>query len=107
MQNEKLQDLERLLGVLCELLALDPECNWLTHFQRCLEFTKEVSAKDYSKSRLEELVTSIRSVYGGMCSFNEYTPVTNTKESAAWMKKHGSPKKIIDALYDLSCKISM
>ncbi len=99
-RESQLRELEQALKLLCELLRLDPACRWRSHFERCLEAASRLLHQGFEQSDLNELSGSVRHVFGGMGSFNDYVPVMNTKESSAWYQKCGNPDKVIGLVYE-------
>lgn len=100
LRTQQLESLQSALAALCELLRLDTPTHWLSHFERCLHTTDQLIAQGFDQTSLNELSRSVRQVFGGMGSFNDYIPVMNTKESSAWYQKHGSPEAITNLVYD-------
>jgi hypothetical protein len=99
VRREQLKKLEESLELLCELLQLDSQCTWTKHFQTCLATARELLASGFDQTALNDLSSSIRYVFGGMGSFNDYVPIMNTKESSVWYQKHGNPEKVIGIVY--------
>ena len=100
VRKEQLATLERALQSLCELLRLDPRCHWRNHFERCLETTSRLLQSGFDQADLNALSGSVRMVFGGMGSFNDYVPIMNTKASSTWYQAHGNPDKAIGAVYE-------
>lgn len=67
-------ELENLVGI----LRKDSGCTWLKHFEHCLESADILLENGFEQDQLNDLSTKIRSVYGGMGSFNDYVPPPNT-----------------------------
>lgn len=99
VRHEQLVKLEESLEALCELLRLDTQCIWTKHFQTCLATVRELIGSGFDQTALHDLSSSIRYVFGGMGSFNDYMPIMNTKESSAWYQKHGNPEEVIGIVY--------
>ncbi|MCG1046298.1 hypothetical protein IHE31_06155 [Mycetohabitans rhizoxinica] len=59
---------------LVNLLTLDPSCQWVHKFKLDLEQANRLKAMSFNSSDLAKLSASIRHVYGGMGSFNDYEP---------------------------------
>jgi hypothetical protein len=74
-RTTQLDALIESLSELTELLALDSSCQWRRHFENCLAGARELRSKGFEQSDLNELSGSVRYVYGGMGSFNDYAPV--------------------------------
>jgi hypothetical protein len=73
----KLNTLDQLAGALLRLtilLALDSSCRWLHKFELDLEQVNRLRAAPFDSTDLAHLSASIRQVYGGMGSFNDYEP---------------------------------
>ena len=64
-------ELENLLIMLRE----DDSCAWTDHFEDCLFTTKQLIGNGFTQNDLNSLSTQIRSVFGGMGSFNDYVPL--------------------------------
>jgi hypothetical protein len=58
--------------MLVELLEKDPSCPWTHHFLKSLETARELQAKGFTQAQLNDLSGSVRRVYAGMGSFNDY-----------------------------------
>ncbi|WP_428825190.1 DUF6966 domain-containing protein [Azonexus sp. IMCC34842] len=63
------------LSELVEFLSLDQNCQWRRHFEYCLSRANDLKVLGFEQSQLNELSGSIRSVFGGMGSFNDYAPL--------------------------------
>ena len=100
LRTQQLEALQAGLTLLCELLRLDKPTHWLNHFERCLHTTASLLSNGFDQDALNALSRSVRQVFGGMGSFNDYVPVTGTKESSAWYRKHGNPEETIRLVYD-------
>ncbi|UTW45421.1 hypothetical protein KFE80_00350 [bacterium SCSIO 12696] len=73
-RKAQLTDLKRELENLVAVLREDEGCTWLSHFERCLDKTDQLIESGFEQNQLSELSVSVRSVYGGMGSFNDYVP---------------------------------
>jgi len=73
-QLSTLDQLVDALVRLVALLALDPACQWTRHFASELERARQLREGMISSRELAELSASIRHVFGGMGSFNDYAP---------------------------------
>jgi hypothetical protein len=71
----QLQNLVAHLDDLTRLLSLDAQCQWSRHFAECLSTAKWLSSAGASQQQLNQLSSSVMSVFGGMGSFNDYAPV--------------------------------
>ncbi len=63
------------LKELVEILANDPQCQWQKHFTDCLGCAEALRERGFDQQALNELSGSVRHVFGGMGSFNDYAPV--------------------------------
>lgn len=99
-RKQQLVQLQKALVILCDLLRLDKSTYWLVHFERCLKTTDDLLVNGFDQPALNEHSLSVRSVYGGMGSFNDYMPVMHTKESSVWYHKHGEPERIFQIVYN-------
>lgn len=78
IEMKKFTELDQLIEALVRLLsllALDPECQWTHKFSSNLAWARQLQSGQVSASDLANLSSSIRHVYGGMDSFNDYAPV--------------------------------
>lgn len=69
-----LDQLIEALGRLVALLVLDPGCQWTRKFESDLAWAHQLKSGQVNASDLADLSASIRHVYGGMGSFNDYAP---------------------------------
>ncbi|VXC07759.1 conserved hypothetical protein [Pseudomonas sp. 8AS] len=99
VRTQQLEELQKALMPLCELLRLDKPTYWLAHFEHCLQTTDQFLAHGFDQTSLNELSISVRNVFGGMGSFNDYVPPMKTKESSAWYQKYDNPENIIGLVY--------
>jgi hypothetical protein len=74
-RTNQLDELIEALSKLTEMLTLDSSCQWRRHFEHCLVNARELRSNGFEQSNLNELSGSIRYVYGGMGSFNDYAPI--------------------------------
>jgi hypothetical protein len=80
----QLKALASSLALLVDLLEKDPSCTWTRHFLRSLETARELQAKGFTQAQLNELSGSVRCVYAGMGSFNDYiSPHHKVREAVA------------------------
>ena len=75
-RSAQLNTLAVSLMELTEVLSFDPGCQWRRHFEQCLATARQLKATEFSQNQLNELSGSVRSVFGGTGSFNDYAPVT-------------------------------
>lgn len=73
-KTEQLITLKVELEKLVAILRQDEACTWFPHFDRYLARTTYLLEAGFEQNQLNELSSSIRSVYGGMGSFNDYVP---------------------------------
>jgi hypothetical protein len=73
-RSRQLEELVESLGKLIAILKKDENCQWITHFERCLERGRELMSAGAEQSDLNDLSVSVMHVYGGMGSFNDYVP---------------------------------
>ena len=74
-KRDVLDQLIDALADLVALLALDPKCPWRKTFASNLELARRMKGGPLGADELAALSASIRHVYGGMGSFNDYAPV--------------------------------
>lgn len=74
-RSAELESLVGSLGRLVDLLRLDSSCQWLQHFETCLRRAQQLLETRFIQASLDELSSSVMSVYGGMGSFNDYAPM--------------------------------
>ncbi|ALP68634.1 DUF6966 domain-containing protein [Paraburkholderia caribensis] len=68
--DQLIEALEKLVA----LLVLDPGCQWTRKFKSDLVWARQLRAGPVAARGLADLSSSIRHVYGGMGSFNDYAP---------------------------------
>lgn len=73
----QLNELIAHLAALTEILALDADSHWGTHFGNCLTTARALVSSSHDGEELTGLACSVMSVYGGMGSFNDYAPWQN------------------------------
>jgi hypothetical protein len=77
MNGEKqLEKLITSLGELVTILSNDPSCQWQKNFSTALSRAKQLKSVGYDQNDLNELSNSIREVFCGSDSFNDYLPGT-------------------------------
>ena len=84
---DRLLQLDTLIASLIDLievLRLDARCQWLSHFEQCLERAKETLGAGASQSDLNGLSASVMSVFKGAGSFSDYAPVTLNRTDATF-----------------------
>ena len=80
--SAQLDTLAVSLMELTEVLSVDPRCQWLRHFKQCLATARQLKVTEFSRNQLNELSGSVRSVFGGMGSFNDYAPIAVAQDSS-------------------------
>ncbi|TWE05657.1 hypothetical protein FB481_10630 [Pseudomonas sp. AG1028] len=75
--QSQLNELIAHLEALTDILALDPDSHWGTHFRNCLTTARALAGSSHDGDELTGLACSVMSVYGGMGSFNDYAPWQN------------------------------
>ncbi len=73
-RKTQLDQVIEVLEKLVSLLELDPACQWTSKFKLDLEHALQLMKTSFNQDDLAMLSSSIRSVYGGMGSFNDYMP---------------------------------
>ncbi|RUL62029.1 hypothetical protein EKH79_14030 [Dyella dinghuensis] len=74
-RREQLEELNVRLGELLLVLTQDPLCQWHKHFAKCQQRAAFLLSQGFTQSDLNELSGSVKHVYGGAGSFNDYAPV--------------------------------
>ena len=74
LRHQQLASLIESLHRLVSILRLDASCQWRGHFESQLARAKRLFADGSEQEHLSELSSSICFVYGGMGSFNDYSP---------------------------------
>ncbi|KAA9001325.1 hypothetical protein FJU30_08905 [Affinibrenneria salicis] len=100
VRRKQLRALTEYLELLCELLRLDSQCGWTTHFEHSLSVANRLLETGFEQVELNELSLSIRSVYGGMGSFNDYVPLVDTPAYRAWRRQHADADRVTSKVYD-------
>ncbi|MDR7307944.1 DUF6966 domain-containing protein [Rhodoferax saidenbachensis] len=102
----KLVLLIETLSELVTVLALDPSCQWHEHFQGCLSEAMGLRSGRVDQKALSMLSASIRSVYGGAGSFNDYVPVVfDAAGSYAVIKGAEGFEALASRTYDLALEL--
>ena len=110
MQPERSKQLKELIIGLEHLLSwldLDPRCQWAKHFSRMNYEAIQLRDNGFTQDQLNSLSTSIRSVYGGMGSFNDYCPPPMDKKRATWYKDSTKPKEPSSDVYELALALKV
>lgn len=101
---EVLKELKDSLRRLVEILRLDRRCQWTSKFENDLLWCDELLNKTPSKEEVYNLSSSIRSVFQGMGSFNDYGPA---KYNPATRKCEPIPgtedfEKVVEKVFSLA-----
>ncbi|WP_139164018.1 DUF6966 domain-containing protein [Desulfoluna spongiiphila] len=105
IRKNQLDKLIQSLEHLCIHLRLDEDCPWIDHFERQLENAKSLSNSKFTQKELSDLSSSIRSVYGGMGSFNDYYNPNYTKHRNEVMKLLGSSTDLSERVYEYALEL--
>ncbi len=100
-----LSDLKLAIEQLCLHLKTDESCIWTNHFEKQLKHVNDLIEYGYVEENLYELSSSIRAVYGGMGSFNDYYNPHHSKERNELIKLYGSSSDLSSKVYDLAVKL--
>lgn len=73
----QLNELIAHLPALNDILTLDSQTHWASHFCNCLATAKALAGSSCDADELSSLACSVMSGYGGMGSFNDYAPWEN------------------------------
>ncbi|WP_441603656.1 DUF6966 domain-containing protein [Dyella sp. 2RAF44] len=73
-REEQIRLLIDSLREMVSLLERDSSCGWVRHFKMSLDEAIDLSINGWNERDLAALSSSIRSVYAGMGSFNDYFP---------------------------------
>lgn len=106
----KLSTLDKLADALLKLvtlLALDPSCQWTKKFKLDQERADQLRLLPLNFRELAELSASIRYVFGGMGSFNDYAPTRYVPATGRYLAIPGTEE--FDALrkevFDLALEL--
>ncbi|MFC3702865.1 DUF6966 domain-containing protein [Reinekea marina] len=86
-------------------LKTDKSCLWTAHFEKQLRHINDLIEYGYVDDDLYQLSSSIRAVYGGMGSFNDYYNPNQSKERNELIEKFGSSNDLSSKVYDLAIKL--
>lgn len=100
-----LSQLKLAIEQLCLHLKTDDSCIWTNHFEKQLKLVNDLIEYGYVEENLYELSSSIRAVYGGMGSFNDYYNPQQSKERSKLIKLYGSSSDLSSKVYDLAVKL--
>ena len=101
--SSRKSELKRLilaLEHLCIYLRLDDKCVWTAHFEQQLIYAQQLDKNGFSQADLNELSSSVRSVYGGMCSFNDYYNPNYLSQRSSIIKQLGSSAELPSRVYE-------
>ena len=86
------------LTTLVTILRRDPNCQWRTHFESCVDKAHGLLLENVKQNALNDFSMFVTSVYGGMGSFSDYGPVI-------FDSKNGKAKAIAGTEeFDTTCK---
>ena len=100
-----LSDLKLAIEQLCLHLKTDECCIWTNHFENQLKQVNDLIEYGYVEENLYELSSSVRAVYGGTGSFNDYYNPHQSKEKNELIKLYGSSCDLSSKVYDLAVKL--
>tara|TARA_B100000614_G_scaffold255651_1_gene273015 strand:+ start:2024 stop:2383 length:360 start_codon:yes stop_codon:yes gene_type:complete len=106
-RKKQLDKLIQALEHLCIHLRLDKGCPWIDHFENQLEKAKSLTNSQFSQNDLNELSSSIRSVYGGMGSFNDYYNPSFSKQRNKIIKQLGSSVDLSEHVYEYALELKV
>jgi hypothetical protein len=101
---EILKQLRESLQRLVEILSLDINCQWTTKFKNDLMWCEELLNTTPSKEDIYSLSSSIRSVFQGFGSFNDYAPGIYNPSTRRYESIPGTEdfEPIANKVFDLS-----
>jgi hypothetical protein len=102
-----LEKLVQALKRLVEILQLDPSCTWTAKFQNDLAKGIELLNGKYEEDDLRSFSSSIRHVFGGMGSFNDYYPGKYDRLTGRYNRIAGTEdfEKIVKQVFDQSLEL--
>lgn len=99
IKRDALLALSSALNDLIFLLRLDTKCPWTLKFEADCVTANELLENGFSDDELMQLVVSIKYVYQGMGSFNDYSPgITSNGMDAHFLIRHQSAKVVVALL---------
>jgi hypothetical protein len=106
-RRSQLLGLIAALGTLVQLLEQDSHCQWTGHFAGCLSRAETLRDDGFDQGALNLLSASLRSVYGGMGSFNDYVPARVDRETGQVALIWGMEafERAASAVYDASMEL--
>lgn len=106
-RKETLKQLCEALRDLVGLLRLDKRCRWTDKFERDLDQASQLLKNGFSDQDIENLSTSIRYVYQGSGSFNDYGPGTYNPKTGRYDATHDTEnfEAVSQRVYDLALKL--
>lgn len=104
--NATVGQLVRALKTLVEILRLDPSCQWTTKFENDLAKASGLLNK-CDEDDLHSLSASVRYVFRGMGSFNDYSPAIYNPATGKYDPIPGADdfEKVTQEVFDLSLKL--
>lgn len=104
--NPTLCQLVSALKRLIEILRLDPHCQWTTKFENDLARASALQG-GYGEDDLQSLSGSVRHVYKGMGSFNDYAPAQYDPSTGKYNPIPGTDdfEKVAREVFDLSTQL--
>jgi hypothetical protein len=106
-QDQTLEQLVHALKKLVDILRLDPNCPWTAKFENDLANGFELLNGKYRDDDLRSFSSSIRHVFQGMGSFNDYSPAMYDSSTGRYTPIAGTEdfEKITREVFDLSIKL--
>lgn len=103
----QLEELVVALGRLITNLDLDPDCQWKGHFVQCLSRAQFLLDAGFDQEALNGLSASVRSVFGGMGSFNDYVPARFNSLTGQYAAIEGMEgfNRAAGSVYDAALKL--
>lgn len=106
-KREILYTLTGELTNLVALLQLDAECPWVAKFEHDCATANELLRNGFSDDELVQLAISIKFVYQGMGSFNDYSPGIFNTATGRYDAIPGTEncEEVSKRVFDLSTKL--
>ncbi|MCZ4374317.1 hypothetical protein O4H50_21240 [Vibrio diazotrophicus] len=101
-RKSELKRLILALEHLCVHLRLDDKCVWTAHFEQQLICAQQLDKNGFTQADLNELSSSVRSVYGGMGSFNDYYNPNYSIQRSLIIKQLGSSPELSSRVYEFA-----
>nr|WP_319495134.1 hypothetical protein [uncultured Desulfobacter sp.] len=106
-QKKQLELLIQALEHLCTHLRVDKDCPWTDHFERQLNNAMNLFHNGFTQDDLNSLSSSVRSVYGGMGSFNDYYNPNFTKQRNKIIEQIGSSLDLSEKVYEYALELKV